>query len=192
MATRSNRASGFTLIELLVVMFVIGVVASVGVLSMSQLGSRNLEQTARQLASQIELAREHTLLTGQALSIGVGTEGLVILERQWIDDTRVTWIPIERGPLGPHDFRQHGLQPRLYVDGRRSGLRESPEHNRIAINGSGHIEPFELILEHPDGRSGFVLRLERGQPLQAFEHPPPAGGEPRRLLAKRPGRPDSR
>uniref|UniRef100_UPI00356AC729 pilus assembly FimT family protein n=1 Tax=Guyparkeria sp. TaxID=2035736 RepID=UPI00356AC729 len=69
--------AGFTLIELLVVMFIIGVVASVGVLSMSQLGSRSLEQTARQLAGQIELAREHTLLTGQALSIGIGTEGLV-------------------------------------------------------------------------------------------------------------------
>ncbi|WP_019626047.1 Tfp pilus assembly protein FimT/FimU [Thioalkalivibrio sp. ALJT] len=191
MAIRPRRAPGFTLIELLVVMFVIGVVASVGVLSVSQLGSRSLEQNARQLASQIELAREQTLLTGQALSIGIGTEGLVILERQWIDDTRVTWIPIESGPLGPYDFRQHGLQPRLYVDGRRNGLRESPEHNRIAINGSGRIEPFELILEYPDGRSGFVLRSERDQPIQAFEHPSPSDGEPRHLLAQRPGHPDT-
>lgn len=181
--------AGFTLIELLVVMFIIGVVASVGVLSMSQLGSRSLEQTARQLAGQIELAREHTLLTGQALSIGIGTEGLVVLERQWLDDARVTWTPIEKGPLGPRDFRRHGLQPRLYVDDRRRELREGPEHNRIAINSSGDIEPFELVLEHPDEQSGLVLRAEPGQPIQAFEHPPPARGEPRHLLSH-PGYPD--
>ncbi|WP_019627498.1 Tfp pilus assembly protein FimT/FimU [Thioalkalivibrio sp. AKL10] len=190
MATRRACPSGFTLLELLVVMFIIGVVASIGVLSMSQLGSRSLEQTARQLAGQIELAREHTLLTGQALSIGIGTEGLVILERQWIDDAQVTWTPIERGPLGPRDFRQHGLQPRLYVDGRRSSLREGPEHNRIAISNSGDIEPFELVLEHPDGQSGLVLRIERGQPIQAFEHPPPVRGEPRHLLMARPAQPN--
>lgn len=187
MATRRARRTGFTLIELLVVMFVIGVVASIGVLSMSQLGSRSLEQNARQLASQIELAREHTLLTGQALSIGIGTEGLVILERQWLDDAQVTWTPIKKGPLGPLSFRRHELQPRLYVDGRRRGLREGPEHNRIAINSSGDIEPFELVLEQPDGRSGFVLRVEQGQPIQAFEHPPPVRGEPRHLLMARPG-----
>lgn len=186
MVTSRARPAGFTLIELLVVMFVIGVVASIGVLSMSQLGSRSLDQTARQLASQIELARDYTLLTGQALSIGIGTQGLVVMERQWLDDTRVTWTPIEKGPLGPRDFRQHGLQPQLYVDGRRRNLREGPEHNRIAINGSGEIEPFELVLEHPDGQGGLVLQAEPGRPIQAFEHPPPARGEPRHLLMTRP------
>ncbi|MFO7808536.1 GspH/FimT family pseudopilin [Guyparkeria sp.] len=182
--------AGFTLIELLVVMFIIGVVASVGVLSMSQLGSRSLEQTARQLAGQIQLAREHTLLTGQPLSIGVGTDELVVMEREWLDETRVTWTPIETGPLGPRDLRQHGLRPRLTVDGRRRTLHASPEDNRIAIDSSGEIEPFELELEHLDGESGLVLRAEPGQPLSAFEYPPPASGEPRQLLMAHPGERD--
>ena len=190
MASPRADVAGFTLIELLVVMVVIGVIASVAVLSMSQLGSRSLEQTARQLAGQIELAREYTLLTGQSLSIGIGTQELVVLERQWLDDARVTWTPIEKGPLGPRDFRQHGLEPTLYVDDRRRNLRETPEHNRIAINSSGDIEPFELVLEYPDGQGGLLLRAEPGQPVQAFEHPPPARGEPRHLLMTRPGHPD--
>ena len=178
--------AGFTLIELLVVMFIIGVVASVGVLSMSQLGSRSLEQTARQLAGHIELAREYTLLTGQPLSIGVGTDALVVMEREWLDETRVTWRPIETGPLGPQDLRQHGLEPRLTVDGRRQTLHEAPEDNRIAIDSSGAIQPFELVLAQPDGGSGLVLRAEPDQPLRAFEYPPPAGGEPRQLLIAHP------
>jgi len=185
MSSPRARLAGFTLIELLVVMVVIGVVASVGVLSMNQLGSRSIEQTARQLAGQIELAREYTLLTGQTLSIGVGTDNLVILERQWLDDAQVTWTPIRKGPLGPQDFRRHDLQPRLYVDGRRRNLREGAEHNRIAINSSGNIEPFELVLEQPDGENGLVLRAEPGQRIQAFEHPSLDRGEPRRLLMPR-------
>ena len=186
MTRRHASPAGFTLIELLVVMVVIGVVASIGVLSMSQLGSRSLEQTARQLASEIELARDYTLLTGQALSIGVGTDGLVVMEREWLDDDTVTWTPIEDGPLGPRDFRRQDLAPRLVVDGRRRNLSDGPEDNRISINGSGDIEPFELVLEQADGQRGLVLRAEPGQPIQAFEHPSPAGRDPRSLLPTRP------
>ena len=174
---------GFTLIELLVVMFIIGIVASVGVLSLSQLGSRSLEQTARQLVARIELARDQTLLTGQSLSIGIGRHALVILERQWLDERQVTWVPIEDGPLRPHDFEQHGLEPRLYRDDRRARLRDEPEHNRIGIDSGGNLEPFELVLRQADGQTGIVLRADGPHRVRAFEYPLPASGEPRPLFA---------
>ncbi|OOC09127.1 MULTISPECIES: prepilin-type N-terminal cleavage/methylation domain-containing protein [Thioalkalivibrio] len=158
--TRARQVTGFTLLEVLVVMVIIGVLAGAALLSTGQLGGRALEQTGHQLAGQIELARDQALLTGQPLAIGVARERLAVLERQWLDDRQVTWVPVEQGPLAPRDLGSLGLEPRLWIDDRRASLSERPEENLITINSAGDIQAFELILQRAGDEASLRLHSD--------------------------------
>ncbi len=148
-ASAPPRGTGFTLIELLVVLFIVGLITGVAVLSVAQTGSRQMEQTALRLASQIQLASDEALLTGQRRAVGFSEGRMAILEGIWLDEGQLAWEPIAHGTLAPVNFERQGLRIRVHVEGQRATLDDDPDRALIFLHPDGRITPFEVELARP-------------------------------------------
>jgi len=153
-----RRASGFTLLELLVVLLIFGLLVGFAVLAVGGTASRQMEQEARRLVELAGLARDESLLTGQARALGFSRTGYAFLEQVFLDDERVTWVPLERAPLAPRSLERLGLELRLRQDDRAIPLDDRADRAQVLFNGAGELTPFELDLR-PDGPASKLLRI---------------------------------
>jgi general secretion pathway protein H len=151
-------AGGFTLFELLVVMLILGLVAGLAVLSIGGGASRQLEHEARRLVELAGLARDESLLTGQARALGFAHDGYAFLEPVYLEDARMTWVAREQAPLRPRSLARLGVELRLFQDGRRVALDNEADAAHVEFNGAGELTPFELELQ-PVSSGAPVLRV---------------------------------
>ncbi len=149
---------GFTLLELLVVLLIFGLLVSFAVLAVGSSSSRQIEQEARRLVELAGLARDESLLTGEARALGFSRDGYAFLQQVWLEDQQVMWVPLERTPLTPRSVARLGLELRLRQEGRRVPLDERADRAQVLFNGSGEVTPFELELR-PADPGGTVLRV---------------------------------
>jgi general secretion pathway protein H len=152
------RTPGFTLLELLVVLLIFGLLVSFAVLAVGGTASRQMEQEARRLVELAGLARDESLLTGQARALAFSRDGYAFLEQVFLDDERVTWVPLERAPLAPRSLARVGLELRLRQQDRVVPLDDRAERPQVLFNGAGELTPFELELR-PDGAASSLLRV---------------------------------
>ncbi|AHE96939.1 type II secretion system minor pseudopilin GspH [Thioalkalivibrio paradoxus] len=150
-------ARGFTLFELLVVLLILGLVAGFAVLAVGGAPSRVIEQEARRMVELAGLARDEALLTGQERALGFSRDGYAFLEQVLLDDDRVTWVEVERTPLGPRSLERLGLELRLRQQNRAVPLDERADRPQVLFNGAGEVTPFELELR--TAQAGAVLRI---------------------------------
>lgn len=161
---------GFTLIELLVVVAVIGVVVSVGLLSLGVLGDdRLLRREAVRFASLLEVAQDEAVLQGREFGIEIMRDSYRFLE---YDGYRLAWAEISADDV----FRTRRLPADaefdLFLENKRVSLEanaaelrspdkdENPDRRErrerrdrrneysphILIYSSGESTPFELRL----------------------------------------------
>jgi general secretion pathway protein H len=157
-ATTTSCSRGFTLIELLVVLLIFGLLAAFAVLSVGGSASRQMEQEARRLVELGGLARDEALLTGQVRALGFSRRGYAFLHQVFLDDERLTWLPLEQGPLQPRSVERLGLELRLRQDGRLIPLDDRADRPQVLFNGAGEVTPFELEIR-PEGSTRTVLRV---------------------------------
>lgn len=152
-----GRSGGFSLIEILVVIVIIGIVASIAVLSITLAGGDSqLREEAQRIVSLVEVAQDESLLQGReyGLEFMQGAYRFVEfdpLSRQWSeiigDDTlRLRQLPEE-------------LELELYIEDRRVVLKTDPARMKsddedrpgveryaphVLIYSSGDMSPFEI------------------------------------------------
>lgn len=151
-APRPRPARGFTLLEILVVVFIIGVIATLAVLSVdNRAADDRLEREAQRLDALLGMAGEDAVLFGVELGLQVTRDGYRFLR---LDADG--WIPVTAGdsPLRPrtldegvtlHLIRESGERPRPAGggDGEKSDTGPRPD---VLFLSSGEITPFELSL----------------------------------------------
>lgn len=145
----SFRLRGFTLLEILIVMVILGVLAGFAVLAVGTNTGRHLEQEARRLVVLADLARDEALLTGQLRALGFSSTGYAFLQRVYLEEGQVMWLPLEQAPLGARSLQASGLQPVLHQQGRAVTLPEQVDTPHIVFDGSGEMTPFRLLLRPP-------------------------------------------
>ncbi len=69
------RERGFTLIELLVVLVIVGVILTLAVLQLREPGERAASEAAERLHARLALAREESVLRGQAVGVTFTADG---------------------------------------------------------------------------------------------------------------------
>ena len=84
---RRDRDGAFTLLEILAVVSIFALIAGLAMPNFSALHSRNLKQQAQRLISQLELARQRSIVTGVPHRLYIDIDGVVY---------RIEWLASER------------------------------------------------------------------------------------------------
>jgi general secretion pathway protein H len=151
---RSRTGSaGFTLIEILVVVFIIGILVSVTLISVSALGRDNeLRDETRRLVGILEAVQEQAQMEGRDF-------GLRLQEQQYeflvYDPRKDLWQAVDGDDLLRPRSLPPGLSFHLRLDGREASLKppsdtKKPWPPQIPIQGSGDLTAFELKLQRED------------------------------------------
>ena len=177
----SGRQHGFSLIEILVVIVIIGIVASMAMLSLGLLGDdRDLQTEARRVSSLVQVAQDEAVMQGREFGLEVMQSSYRFVE---YDAFTNRWDEL----LADDTFRMRqlpeDLEFELYLEDQRILLETDPEAfddpddddnsvlteayaPHIFIFSSGDVMPFELHILRPADDQ--VVRL-RGDVTGAIE-----------------------
>ena len=167
------KQTGFTLIEMMVVLVIIGIMISVTVMSVRTGDiSEHMEIEMNRVHALVSLAQEEAVLQGQVMALAVGETNY----RFDIKDLeKETWSAVEDGRV----FRERSLVPgthlvlvideienekkkefKLELSSEREEeiqQEEEDDYQRVQIEPSGEMFPFELILRNEDETIEFKL-----------------------------------
>ena len=92
---RRDRDDAFTLLEILAVISIFALIAGLAMPNFSALHSRNLKQQAQRLVTQLELARQRSIVTGVPHRLYIDVDGSAY---------RVEWLASEKMAAGGDDW----------------------------------------------------------------------------------------
>lgn len=131
-AKRGASDAGLTLVEMLVVLAIIGIIASVAVLSVGSGSSRSAQVEARLLQSRLQYAADRTMVTDAAIALVPAPDGYRFVE--W-DERSEAWR-----------------------DSVTTGLAAQHRLPRGVVLTASDAQP-QLLLGAYGGGTGFVLTL---------------------------------
>lgn len=145
------RASGFTLLEVLVVIVIIGIIASMAVVSVNVLGGDNeMEEEARRLMAVLGQVREDAMLEGRDVGLRVDARSYDFAR---YDARLERWELVGDDPLLRERRLPDGLELELWLEGRSVRLTDraeptdrAPLQPQVVVMASGDLVPFELRL----------------------------------------------
>ncbi len=179
--TRRRGAAGFSLIEILVVIVIVGIVASIALLSVGLVADdRDLQVEARRFAALLEVAQDEATLQGREFGLEVMTSSYRFVEfdpltNQWGDLVADETLRLRRLPAG--------LEFELFLEGQRvlvdpePGDFEPPDSlsgggplesyaPHIFLFSSGDTSPFEVHILRSDAEQAVILRQGAGERVE--------------------------
>lgn len=134
--------AGFTLIELLIVVVIGAVLAGLAALSVGSWRSTDApEPQLRRFLALLEAQCDAALMQSRPRGVRLSSGGYDFWQA-----TSGGWVLLPAEGLSrPRDWPQ-GLEPRLFVEGRRQTLAEEPDSPQIICQPLGELTAFELEL----------------------------------------------
>jgi general secretion pathway protein H len=154
MSLRKNL--GFTLIELLIVLIIVGVVMTLVSLNIGAKPS-DAKQTANQLQSLFELARDDAILKGQILGWKITPENYAF----YLYKNKL-WLPLNKDNL-LRSYQLHpGLEYQLTLDNAKVKYdKDSPP--QILLLPDGSVNNFVLFIQLKDHSETYKVYPEHGK-----------------------------
>lgn len=118
-AAGASRAAGFTLLEVLVVVAIMGMAATVAILTLPD-DDATLYRQADDFGRRLQHARDEAILGGRPVQVSVDAGGYRFARRDF-----GRWVPLEQGPFAQHAW-DAGVQPTLPARQPRLGFRFGP------------------------------------------------------------------
>lgn len=166
-----GRSRGFTLIEILVTIVIIGIVMSIGMLSLSLVGDdREIRKEAQRLVSLLQLAQDDALMQGREFGVEFMEGAYRFVEydpasNQWaepfLDDSLRTWQLPDNYEI---ELFMEDKQVRLEAEPMPMGDDDGQQGTRkayaphVLIFSSGDSSPFELYIRQLQGDQRVAIR----------------------------------
>ena len=170
MGMKRINQSGFTLIELMVVLLIIGIMVSTMVLSIRTGDiSEHMEIEMNRLHALVTLAQEEAILQGQVMALAIGETSYRF---DVLDIENETWSAVDDGRVFRERTLVAGTHLVLVIDEIEEEKKEfklelsteddekeeeEDDFQRVQIEPSGEMFPFELVLRNEDETIEFRL-----------------------------------
>lgn len=162
-----RRGRGFTLIEILVVVIIIGIIASMAVLSVNVLGrDSQVEDEARRFWTVLRQTREEAELQGLNIGAYFAAEQHEFLR---LDPLTNRWISITGDRLYATRSLPEGLRYRLWMDGREIVMKpQLPERGETDEDEREKTDEEKEEAELPQA----LRTIDRSEPPPPQQNPP--------------------
>lgn len=155
----NDKHRGFTLIELMVVMMIIGLLASLVMISFPDSSVKKISHTeTRRLAGLVKLASENATLKARAVGIEFSNNSYRFLVR----NTSSEWIP-----LNDKIFRKrlipNNLQIEIELFGKLKKFKlDDTLGPQVLLSASGEITPFTARISPRNEKAFYQLKAQFG------------------------------
>lgn len=146
---RLAKERGFTLVEILIVIFIISIVTSVALLTISKNENRQMELFAGELAQSVTLAAEQAMLQPAILGLSIYPSSYHFASYlPPVDGKKYQWVPLQDKLLGKHGIPD-GMEVIVQVEApqkagkKKEDLKNAPQ---IIISTNGDMTPFKIYI----------------------------------------------
>lgn len=153
---RSMR--GFTLIEILVVLFIISIVTTVALLSISRNENRQLEAFTKEFIQRVTLAEEQAMLQPSVLGLAIEGNAYQFARYQPAQGEKKSfWQPTQDTLLANYEIPR-GIELNVEVGGKKIEQDENEKHSpQIVISTNGDITPFTIYVAKTGKSPRYVI-----------------------------------
>lgn len=154
-------ARGYTLIEILIVLFIISIVTSVALLSISRSQNRQIESFANELTQLLSLAEEQAMLQPNVLGLSIKDDALQFASYQAATDKKKSvWLPLANSLLSKHSV-PNDVDVSIHVNGAKVSDDEEKNPNPpIVISTNGDMTPFTIYIGKKGEKPRYMIRGE--------------------------------
>ncbi|VVC75072.1 Type II secretion system protein H [Aquicella siphonis] len=160
-----RSAGGFTLIEILVVIFIISIVTSVALLTVSRNENRQIESFTHELVQLVTLAEEQAMLQPVVLGLALDEQSYQFSTFQPGEgEKKPSWTLFQDKMLGPHRIPE-GIQLGVEISGQRQAAERDdnqdeegkPAAPQVIISTNGDITPFTIYVGKRGKKPRYVI-----------------------------------
>lgn len=154
-----RQAQGFTLIELLVVLFIISIVTTVALLSISHNDNKRLESLANELTQTVSLAEEQAMLQPNILGLAIenNTFHFASLKPAVGEKKQDMWMPLEDRLLGMHNIPSDIEIAVDVATAHAAKDQAATSIPKIIISANGDVTPFKIYIGKKGEKPRFVI-----------------------------------
>lgn len=158
MRQQQRSLQGFTLIEILVVLFIISIVTSVALMSISHNESKQLEAFTDELVQTISLAEEQAMLQPVVLGLSMRDKTLqfVTLKNELAAEKKDKWTSFEDHLLNKHAIPDD-VHISIDVGQQKVSSNEEVSHPQVIISTNGDLTPFSIYIGKQGSKPSYVI-----------------------------------
>jgi general secretion pathway protein H len=160
MKSTERLSRGFTLIEILVVLFIISIVTTVALLSISRNENRQLEAFTKEFIQRVTLAEEQAMLQPSVLGLAIQGNAYQFARYQPAQGEKKSfWQPTQDSLLGNYVI-PGGIELNVEVGGQKMVMEkdDSEKHSpQIVISTNGDITPFTIYVAKTGKSPRYVI-----------------------------------
>jgi len=149
---------GYTLIEILIVLFIISIVTTTALLTISHNSNKTMESFADQLMQTLTLAEEQAILQPSVIGLHVDEQSFRFSSLQEeAASQKNTWVPLQDSILGKHRI-PNGIEVSVKVDAASADAEK--KNPQIIISTNGEATPFTIYVGKPGEKPLYAIRGE--------------------------------
>lgn len=158
---KNNSARGFTLIEILVVIFIMSIVTSVALLTISRNQNRQLEAYSRELQQTLALLEEEAMLKPSVLGVSIEGNRLQLSSYHPAEGEKKSAWKASQETKGVYDIPRN-IELSLEMSGKNISLAHDDEKENhaphIVISTNGDITPFTIYVARKGKSPRYVIK----------------------------------